>query len=264
MNTRSGWKRPVCLLALIGVILGGLTSLAAPSVVPAVIERNYEAAHRQYELKPNDNDAAWLLGKACFDRAEFARDDAERASLANEGGAACRKLIARAPNLAAGHYYLALNLAQLARTKLMGALALLGEMASECKASINLDETMDYAGADRFLGLLYRDAPGWPLSLGDYNKARRYMERAARLSPNYPENDLNLAETYLDHHDYDAAARVADKLRVIWPAARKEFTGEYWAVSWADWIPRYEKIQGRLASWPRNMPYRVDRRGNLH
>jgi tetratricopeptide (TPR) repeat protein len=221
---------------------------AAPDNVPPIIQRNYDAAHLSYESKPGDYQAAWQLGRACFDRAEFPRDTAERAGLANEGIAASRKAIALQPTFAAGHYYLAMNLAQLARTKLLGALPLLGQMESEWDTALAIDEKMDYAGPDRYVGLLYRDAPGWPVSLGDNHKARKHLVRAVELCPNFPENDLNLIETYLGWNENEAAARVLEKLRLLWPAAHKEFSQEYWDASWKDWNQRLETIENKLNS----------------
>jgi tetratricopeptide (TPR) repeat protein len=229
-----------------------LSGNAAPPTVnvPAVIQRNYDDARRRYESNTNDDQAAWQLGHACYDRAEFSRDTAERASLANEGIAACRKVVAHQPRLAAGHYYVAMNLAQLARTKLLGALPLLSQMEKGWLTAVALDEKMDYAGPDRYVGLLYRDAPGWPISLGDTAKARKHLARAVELCPNFPENYLNLIESDFSWNDNNAAARAAEKLRVIWPAAHKEFTGEYWEESWKDWNPRLKKIEARLRAPP--------------
>jgi tetratricopeptide (TPR) repeat protein len=246
---------PACRLLWFCATLAGVSPLCAdaappPGNVPAIIQRNYEAARRRYEANPDDDQAAWQLGRACFDRAEFPRDNAERASLANEGIAACEQVIARQTNLAAGHYYLAMNLAQLARTKLLGALPLVGRMENEWKIALTLDEKIDYAGPDRYVGLLYRDAPGWPVSVGDNGKARKHLRRAVELSPNFPENHLNLIESYLAWNESSAAARAADKLRLLLPEARKEFTGEYWDESWKDWNSRLEKIQARLNPRP--------------
>jgi len=253
---RSCWKRPIARLLWLCATLAGMAPLAAdatppPANVPAIIQRNYDAARRRHESNPGDDQAAWQFGRACFDRAEFSRDSAERASLADAGMAACRKVIARQPNLAAGHYYLAMNLAQLARTKLLGALPLLHQMESEWLTALALDEKMDYAGPDRYVGLLYRDAPGWPISLGDSAKARRHLARAVELSPNFPENHLNLIESYFSWNEPKAAARAAEKLRLAWPAARQEFAGEYWLASWKDWNQRLEKIKARLDARPR-------------
>lgn len=53
--------------------------------------------------------------------------------------------VARDPKSAAGHYYLGMNLGQLARTKLLGALKLVDEMEREFKAAVALDERFDHA-----------------------------------------------------------------------------------------------------------------------
>src|SRR5207248_6916974 len=106
-----------------------------------------------------------------------------RAEIAEQGIAAARQGIERAPRLAAPHYYLALNLGQLARTKKLGALRLVDEMEAELKAAIALDPKFDYAGPHRSLGLLYADAPGWPTSIGNHSKARQHLHTAIELSP---------------------------------------------------------------------------------
>jgi tetratricopeptide (TPR) repeat protein len=174
------------------------------------------------------------------------RDSSERAHLANEGIAACEKVIKLQPQLAEGHYYLALNLAQLARTKLLGALPLLGRMQNEWLAAKDIDETLDYGGPDRYVGLLYRDAPSWPVSLGNSHKAKQHLRHALKLAPNFPENELNMIESCLSWHDTNAAFHAAEKLRLILPAAHKEFAGDYWDVSWKDWNARLEKIDAIL------------------
>ena len=179
----NGWKRAAGGLMSAGVMLAGGGLLwgqgAKPATnVPPVIQRIYDEAHRRFAASPDDAQAAWQLGRACYDRAEFSKDNAERASLANEGITACRPLTVRLPKLAEGHYYLAMNLAQLARTKLLGALPILPEMRQGWLEALAIDEKLDYAGADRYLGLLFRDAPGWPVSLGDTRKAKQYLRRA--------------------------------------------------------------------------------------
>lgn len=244
MTIKMAMKKCWCVALAVWVPFSGW---AGPPPVPAVIQRNYEAARRFYQDHPADDQADWQLGRACFDRAEFARDDAERARLAEEGIDACRKVTARRPALAAGHYYLGMNLAQLARTKLLGALPIVNQMESEWKTALALDEKIDYAGPDRLLGLLYRDAPRWPISVGDAGKAHQCLARAVEACPNYPDNYLNLIESDLTWNEPAAAARALKQLRQILPAARKEFTGEYWEPAWKDWNERLEKIQAKLA-----------------
>ena len=159
------------------------------------------------------------------------------------GIAACRPLTARHPELAQGHYYLALNLGQLARTKLLGALPLVDEMEIEFKRAAALDSGFDNAGADRSLGLLYFDAPGWPTSIGSRTKARRHLERAVTLSPDFPDNRLSLLEAYLKWGDQTGIQRELLKLEELLPQARRQLVGELWELSWIDWNQRWKKIK---------------------
>ena len=231
-------------LALVGLLTAGWLSCGEQnSTFAKRADQNYREARRRFQSNTNDAEAAWQFGRACFDRADFARNDEERESIANEGIAACRQLLERDPKSEPGHYYLAMNLGQLAQTKTLGALKLVQEMEREFKTSRDLDPKWDYAGPDRNLGLLYLEAPGWPASLGSKSNARRHLERCVELAPNYPENRLCLLEALLKWKDKKNALREINAIRDLLPKARKEFTGDAWEQSWADWDKRWETIQ---------------------
>lgn len=218
--------------------------------VPPVIQQNYDTAHRDVAAHPDDVQADCRLGLACFDIADFARNSAERAKIANEGIAACRQAVARAPQLARAHYYLGLNLAQLARTKSWGALKIVGEMEQELNVASRDDPMLDYAGPERFLGLLLRDAPGWPISIGNRPAAERDLRRAVALAPGYPDNLLDLAESELMWDEPFAAAADLARLQKILPEARKQFSGPYRVSDWKDWDHRIDALQGKLHQQP--------------
>jgi tetratricopeptide (TPR) repeat protein len=218
-----------------------------PSLVMA--EQAYDAAKARYQTNINDDAAARQFASACFDRADQTPKDSVRATVAGEGIQVCRRWLQRAPDQAAAHYYLGMNIAQLARTKTLGALPLVREMEKEWLAALVLDPHFDFAGADRNLGLLYRDTPGFPLSIGSRVKAEQHLQHAVELNPEYPENHLNLIETHLKRKPA-AAPGEYEKLRAILPAARKQFSGPQWQSAWEDWNPRLEKIQSRLLPAP--------------
>jgi tetratricopeptide (TPR) repeat protein len=220
---------------------------ATPSQI--AVDKAYEAAKARYQTNVNDNALALALASACFDRADLAGKDSVRASMAHEGIQVCRRWLQRAPNQAAAHYYLGMNLAQLARTKTLGALPIVKQMEKEWLVTLALDPHCDYAGADRNLGVLYRDAPGFPLSIGSRLKAEQHLQHAVALHPEYPENHLNLIETDLKHNP-SAVAGEYEKLRAILPTARKQFSGPAWRSAWEDWEPRLQEIQTRLAPAP--------------
>ena len=84
------------LAGLPGPPRGGLSqALADPAcrrngASPPTRRRNFQEAQARYRKAPGEATAAWQFGRACFDLAEFATNKTERASLAEQGIAACR------------------------------------------------------------------------------------------------------------------------------------------------------------------------------
>ncbi len=192
--------------------------------------------------EPTNSEAVWKFGAACFDLGEFATNDTQRATLAVEAINVMRGLVERQPRLAQGHYFLAMNMGQLARTKTLGALTIVSEMEKEFKVAHDLDENFDFAGADRNLGQLYFQAPGWPASIGSNSKARKHLERAVELAPSYPDNHLCLLEAYIYWNDKKGIGRELRAMEALWPKAKEKFSGDVWASAWADWDERRERF----------------------
>ena len=229
-----------------GALAAGPAAVEAPADPVALAHQTYAVAKARWEERPDDAQAAWQLGRACFDCADVASSDQQRAAFAREGIAACRKAIKLDPKLGPAYYYLAMNLGQWAQTKGLGALKLVDEMVPAFQKAIELDPTFDFAGPHRSLGLLYRDAPGWPISVGSRAKARRHLEKAVALSPDYPDNRLSLIEAYLAWGDTKAARAQIEPTRKGLEAARRRFTGLRWQRSWADWNQRWQRVLRKL------------------
>lgn len=237
------------LLATIFIFAAGFIFAddAQNKIFAARAETEFLRAQKQFQSDANNSTNAWQFARACYDFADFATNDTERATVAVQGIAACRQLIAREPKSAPAHYYLAMDLGQLARTELLGALKLVNEMEGEFKTAEALDAHFDYAGPARNLGLLYRDAPGWPASIGSKRKAKDYLEQAEKLAPDYPENNLNLAESCLQWRENEDAKKELDALDLLWPKAQTNFTGEVWEQSWDDWSTRRDDARKKIA-----------------
>jgi hypothetical protein len=248
-KTRCAMK---CGLAAAFIFAAGIifADEAQNKIFAARAEAEFQRAKIQFQSDTGNPTNAWQLARAGYDFADFATDDVERATIAVQGIAACRQLIAHDPKSAPAHYYLAMNLGQLARTELLGALKLVTEMEQEFKTAAGLDAHFDFAGPERNLGLLYREAPGWPVSIGSKRKARSLLEQAAKLAPDYPENNLNLAESYLQWHESDAAKMKLKALDSLFPKAQTNFTGEVWERSWADWSARRDAARKKLDETP--------------
>jgi tetratricopeptide (TPR) repeat protein len=241
------------VIGLCLVLLSGLFAPAAdqptPTPTPTPTPSPYARARSAYTLakqawqkSPSAPDTAWQFAQACFDLAEL--DEEGRARIAGEAIDACRKSLKTNTN-AGNYYYLGLNLGQLARTKKLGALKLVDEMEVTLKQAIDSDPKFDYAGADRSLGMLYRDAPGWPASIGSRSKAKLHLAKAVQLAPEYPGNHLSLIESFIAWGDLNAARTAVSQAEPHLRRARLELTGDRWKESWRDWDSSWERIRRR-------------------
>jgi hypothetical protein len=230
------------LLWLISSFLG-FTSLAetlSNTVREAYIE--YSAAKSNYVATASDRAAALRFARACFNSAEISTNDSQRASFALEGIRAANFVSEAAPKDAAGHFFLAVNLGQLAQTKSLGALSLVKQMEQAFLKSIRADPAYDNAAAHRSLGMLYLEAPGWPVSIGSKTKAREHLENAVQIAPKHPDNLLTLIEALIRWKNYEVLPSRMDQYRKLLPSARKELVGRAWEQAWQDWEERWQKI----------------------
>ena len=231
------------LLALF--LLAGVADVASAASFAARAETAYTEAGRKVRQEPTNTLALVELARATFDWAEFSRQDSDRAELAQHGIDAARLALSRDDTNAAAHFWLGMNLGQLARTKSLGALKLVREMESEFLRAESLDEHTFFAGPDRTLGMLYRDAPGWPTSIGSKKKARQHLERAAELHPEFPENQLALLESFEqwgDKRDFERQLKVVEKTLT---GSRAKFAGAAWEASWEDWEKQFAALQAK-------------------
>ncbi len=239
----AGWS----LLALTCTCLGA--SESAPPDPLGSARKAYVEAQAAYKSEPTNTTMAWKFARACFDLSDLVAKNAQRAQLAQEGIAAAEGALSREPKSVQAHYYLGLDLGELARTKTLGALRLVNRMERELKAARELDEHFDYAGPDRSLGMLYRDAPVIG-SVGSRSKARQHLQRAIELAPDYPENRLALLESAIKWGDWNEARKQLKALDELWPAAQKTFTGDAWTFSWSDWDARLKACRPKVESHP--------------
>jgi hypothetical protein len=213
-------------------------------------EKAFVLAEQEYRTNPA---AAWQFGRACFHVAERATNHTQRADYARRGIAACREAVARETNSAPAHFYLAANLGELAQAEApsLAAYRRVHDVEREFKIAAELDVAFDHAAPARTLGELYIQAPGWPLSVGSSRKAREWFERAVELAPDYPGNQIDLAEAQLKWREREALEKSLKNVEALWPAARTNYTGETWEAAWQDWEVRraalktnYHRIYG--------------------
>jgi hypothetical protein len=235
------------LFCLLFLLAAGrlLANEAQDRVFAGRAQTAFDQAQIRFQMHTNNPVAAWNFGRTCYDWADWAPSKSQRAAIARDGIAACRHSL-DLTNCAAAHYYLGMNLGQLARCETFGALKLVHEMEREFKAASDLDAHFDFAGPERNLGMLYRDAPGRPMSIGNRHAARQFLESAAAIAPAYPGNILNLAESYQIWGDSTDAGKNLATLDVLWPHAQQTLSGAAWEEDWADWSTRRDALRQKL------------------
>jgi hypothetical protein len=231
------------------LVLGASAADPVPRVTtaPPRPQRLYDEAKARWLKETNSPEAAWHFGRACYDWADHATNDTQRAALGHEGIAACDRALAIDPTNAPAHYYLGLNRGQLAQTKLLGALKLVSQMEEAWTRTIALDPNFDYAGGHRAIGILYRDAPGWPTSIGSKKKARLHLLKALELAPDYPGNKLSYLESLAQWGEKKSVQSQATATETFLQAARARLSGEQWALDWRDWDQQWIRIKNKCA-----------------
>ena len=258
-------KSPVCCLSILprsGILLLLLViSFASRSHAEETLPLNrfarsaqerFVTQRAQFQMQPTNVAVACNFARAAEIWAEYARNNSQREEIAFQGREAARKAIALNSNSAAAHYYLALNLAQLAQTKTMGALRLVSEMEKELLRAGELDPMVDFAGPHRSLGILYLEAPDWPVSLGNRSKARLHLEKAAELVPLHPDNQLSLAEALVKWGEKKNASMVMKRVGEAMDKGRSLLRGPEWEQAWNDWENRCDRLKWVLRQPPEN------------
>lgn len=240
------------------LVLTGLLLLACPvwpdDYTPAEqarFESTFVSIRQQLQNATNDThtnltELSWRFARAAFDWADAQKRDRDRARIAQLGIDACDRVLATNTTTGEVAYYRALNLGQVARTRTIGALRMVPQIEAAFILALKIDPTVDFAGPDRGLGLLYFEAPGWPTSIGNRAKARRHLLDAVTLAPDYPGNRLALAEALLDWDEPESARTQMEALDLAWPSLRRRFSTPGYEPDWRVWLQRRNAVARKL------------------
>jgi hypothetical protein len=212
---------------------------------PTSLENALFALEHGRASHPDDVELAWRAARVCA----FMADDpdasrARKSRLAGRGVDHARAALARAPDLVAGHYYLAINLGlraqALAAAGGVGGLATVPAVAAAARKVVALDPAYDHGGGYRVLGMLLVRAPPAPASIGDIALGLDNLALAVKRDPTFPLNHLLYAEGLIEAGEYERARAEIDTVMAAPPA------GE-WARIGARWRARARELLDDLA-----------------
>ena len=114
------------------------------------------------------------------------------------------------PKNVEARYWKTANMGSLGKKRgLLQSLFILKPMEKELKKIIEIDAK--YWRAYMLLGMLYREAPGWPISFGDKKEAIKNLKKAVKLMPNAPRALNELAKGYLAIDEKEQAKQLFKK-----------------------------------------------------
>ncbi len=231
---------PAATAAVPSTATAGVPSTAAPAAVAprfaagdlAFRERKdperARAALTSYradrEASPEDPQAAWRLGMACyFVGFRLEKDGGTREKIFAEGRDAALAGVKTDPSCAPCHFWAAINMALYGQeVGVFKMLFSLNEVREHLRATLKLEPGYANAGAYRLLGVIERKLPG--ILGGNDDRALENFRSAVATSPDEPLNYLFLARELLERGKTPEAVAAAEQgIRVSGlPAERVE------------------------------------------
>lgn len=154
------------------------------------------------EMDAQNYAAAWKLARAYYWIGDHSGDD--KLEVYEQGEAFARKAIEIRPNGAEGHFWLGVNLGRIGETRgVLNSLFLVDPIKKEMEAILSVNPNDD--SALYVLSVLYRKAPGWPVSIGDSDKSLDFALKAVKYAPQRHLNRIGLAEIYRAKGEKDKA-----------------------------------------------------------
>lgn len=159
-------------------------------------EKNLALYEQILSIDPANYEAAWKASQTCKWLGDVYPKD-EKLAILEKGESFAKKAVEINADGIDGHYWLGISMGRIGEEKgVLNSLFLVGPIKDEMEKVLKADPKHD--GAHHVLSVLYRKAPGWPLSIGDTDKALEYAKLSVEERPTRPLNRLGLAEVYMN------------------------------------------------------------------
>lgn len=169
------------------------------------IEQAIELLETSLDHSPEDAELLWSLAKAYLYLGD--RSDDNRLALFETGKAYADRAVEAAPANPHCYYWQGALIGRIGQTKgILNSLFMVKPLQQAMEKVLEIDDK--YADAYYVLGSLYDQAPGWPLSIGNRNKALEMIEIALKLDPDNPDYQVQLAKVLVSHKRSDEALDV--------------------------------------------------------
>ncbi len=198
------WRTPSLLLLAVFFVSIVLAPAAASPLQTADalvetelvenIEEGMALLQEHLQTYPEDGHALWRLAKAHL----YLGDRMEDSILETyeRGLEYAEQAVELVPDSPDAHYWQASLMGRVGQTRgVLNSLAMVSPMRAALERALEIDP--DYASAYYVLSLLYKEAPGWPISIGSRRRSLENAQTAVELSPRDPEFRYNLADIHV-------------------------------------------------------------------
>lgn len=175
-------KQPEQTVEQIAAILEEANGYYDKRAEAGMIKQAVAAYKKILEQDAGHYEAVWRLARSLFWMANHEDDNQKALEYLTQAETITRKITEIYPKGCDGQYWYAVSMGRAAeRRGIFNSLFAIGPMHETMMKIIEIDT--EHGGAYHLLGVLYRKAPGWPLSLGDINKSLKYAEMALKYKP---------------------------------------------------------------------------------
>lgn len=156
-----------------------------------------------------EKEALWVMAKAHLYLGDRSLDS-EKLAIYEAGKDYAEKAVESLPDCPHAYYWQATLIGRVGQTKgILNSLFMVRPLKESLDRVLELDE--GYADAYFALSQLYLQAPGFPLSVGNKNKALETVEKAVELEPDNAEFNVQFARVLLAHRQNSEAADILKK-----------------------------------------------------
>lgn len=163
-----------------------------------------EKYREAYISKEDVYGGCWRIARAHYWVGDHTPDKAEKKRIFEQGIYYAKKAVEFAPDKPEGHYWLGICYGVYGEARgVLKSLSLVKPIKAAMNKVLELDPDYDDGGADRVLGRVYHELPGF--AGGSKKKSLEHLLRSKELGPRVGLTRIYLADTYLSMDEVEKA-----------------------------------------------------------
>jgi tetratricopeptide (TPR) repeat protein len=177
-------------------------------------------ARRKYEealaVGENAYEANWKLARVCYWIGDHTGAKDLKKAILLAGVEYAKKAIELDPQKPDGHFWLGVNYGVYGEAKgVLKSLALVKPIKEAMRRVLEIEPAYDRGGADRVLGRVYHEVPGF--AGGSEKTSLEHLLKAVAYGPRVGLNLLYLADTYISLKRFDEARQALETILAMEP-----------------------------------------------